>query len=296
MSKNSKKHSDKILQISPNVDMAKIKQSVQKLKVHKDKLISELDADSQEQYKILAENSDLLHQTKYYKSFIETIHGVFADVKEYHPNTVGAYLNGCSIKYSSDVNVSCMPSCAGSIQNYTESEKKDSWSFSMDSDSSFMNSGSSKHGCGHLVLLAEWCPKTKSFKFVDLNSNEHTKNTYIHTSFDSVSSFPGFSKSEKEALEKYGDGVQKVNLMSYDKANNQKELLGGWVTISELPTREANGKSGSGAAAAAGGAGGNGAASANGSSSTSSSAVFWFFVIIVIIILICLLIYMNNKN
>lgn len=280
---SSRNNSERILQISPHIDLNKIKKTVTSLKVHKDVVMTDLKGESAEQWKSIAETADLLYGTKYYKDFVKTIQDAFSDVNSYIPNTVGAYLNGCNVKPNKDFDIGCSAICAGSIPSYQKAEKRDSWTFS-DSKSALPSMNSAAK-CDQLVLLAVWDSKDKRFTFTDLNTGDNAKYTYIYTSISSASAFPGFSADEKKALEDHG--VSKVNLMYYDSTGfNYTELLGGFVKLCDVTVRDSS----------ANGPNAPNVVNPNqNQSEQSSNSVFWFIVIVLVILIILALIYSYSK-
>lgn len=304
MSKH-KQSSDRVLQVSPNIDFNKIKANVQKLKSHLNTQISDLKDEALECYQNIADNVSLLYGTKHYKSFMETIHTEFKNVNHVKPNSVGAWLIGCSLPNNLEIPCACTPICAGSIPVYNEkdhmsshrsrsssssdifSDKSWNWDSHRKSDSSSMSSSVShtKNMCNHLVMLAVWVPKQNGFEFVDLNDSTHRSKAYIYTSHN-VDQFPGFSKTEKNSLEKYG--ISEVMIYSYsDTSCEYKPITKGWTPVCDIKTRDQHsGKPGNPS---------NPSNPPSDGSSSSSSAWCWLIIILVIILILALIIY-NRKG
>lgn len=283
------KSSDRILQVSPNIDLTKIKSNVKVLRAHKDVHISDVKGEVLESYKYIADNLSLLYGTKHYRSFIDSIHSTISETDTFKPGTVGAWLYGCSLEHNLDIEPGCTPVCAGSIPNYVESENDRSWGFSNNS----MNSGSSSKGkqvCDRLVMEAVWNPKENGFNFTDLNDSTHRKNTYIYTAYD-AKSFPGLSQAEKTGLEQYG--VHKVMVYTYDNTcKKYTEITKDFTKVSDIPDRTQSHpkppatSSSSSSSSAAGG---------SDPSSTTSYAWLWILIIIVIVLILIAIIYRNNR-
>ena len=300
-SKNNK--FDKILNVTPKVDFKKFKETLGRLKKHKNVALRSLDTvDStvKEDYMFVADNISLLHNTKHAKTIHDHITDIFGDVDEYVPNTIGSYLNGCNQKTNLDMPIGCTPICAGSVLPLSES-------LSNSSISSTKSNGNS-HVCSHTVMHADW--DGKRFVFTDMNDVAPRDSILMFTSFAKVSEFPGFSPSEKTHLKNYG--IRRINLIYYSRdGTNYKELFGGSVKIDEFPEREASSSSivpssNSASSHATGSSSSHhssqGSHTSNGnnpdnpSDSSSSSGAWWIWLIVIIIILIILWILWRRNN
>jgi hypothetical protein len=280
-----KKNSDRILSVSPKIDLDDIKVKAKSLKSKCNSLISDLKGTDYEHHKYLSENAYLLYNTKFYKEFIEVIHSVFADVHSYLPNTVGSFYNGCSVGSNLDVGHGCSVICAGSIPIYTSNE----WDISMSSKDSFDAVSNVSTDCKYLVMHLEWNEKNKSFDISDLNDSTHKEKTIMYTSFDEKS-FPGFSEAEKEAFEKYG--IHKVKLIQYNPKNNSlyTNITDDFVKLKSCKVRKCGDNNGGD------NGGGNKPDVPDPNPAPSSSSYNWIWAVLIILVIILIIYFLLNKS
>ena len=302
MSGKNRKQSDKILQVSPHIELKRIKEILIRLKPHKDVLIEKLSGSVKEDYQTIADNVSILYDTPMYNEFVKTIRNVFSDVHYYSPNTLGAYLNGCSVVSELNDKIGCSPICAGSIPNPSEenqSSVKSSWSWSSNSS---MNSISDQF-CDKTIMIANYISEKgkNRFTFVDMNENPHREKIYMYTEFKSLDSFPGFSTGEKKKLKEYG--IERIHLIYYDSKNNKyNPLTEKYTKIDEFKSRETTENASKTSGTAASGAVGYKQKPAavvnsnNNNSDTTSGSEFWIFLLFLIFLIVVLMIFIRNKN
>jgi hypothetical protein len=282
------KSSDRVMPISPKIDLDEIRSDVIHLKAHRDVKISDLKGDTLHKYKSIAEKLDLLHGTKHYSKFVDVIIDVFSDVHQYHTNTVGAYLNGCNVETNLDIPNVCMSICAGSIPSFQEG-KNDSFN----SWNSSLESVSSRNGCEWLVMQMNWDERSQSFTFVDLNGSKNTKKCYMYTTFNK-SDWPGFNNIECEGLQGYG--IEKVMIYHEDSTGKSyTPITEKWTSLKNIPHRAPNAHHGKKHCGSNCGPdngngnnpdNGNGNNPDNGNGSSNSNTAWIVFAIILIILLI----------
>jgi hypothetical protein len=176
--------------------------------------------------KQIIKNVNILYPTQFFPMVHKQIQEIFADVQDVKPGTVGAYMVGCLLPMTSPHAPGCSLLCASSIPPPEETP-----------DFKF---------CEHAVMWAQWDPTKNEYVFTEMNNVPDKTNTIVYVPSTSMSSFQGFSESEKNDLGNYPPGenrskIRNISLM-HQAADGQtaEELTSGFVSLNDIPTRSGN--------------------------------------------------------
>lgn len=133
------------------------------------------------------------------------------------PGTLGSYFKGCLIPVSFPDNPSCSEICASSFQ---PPHTMDGW-----------------YVCGKLVIRAKWTSEgTFSTEVICKGDPERKNPGYLLIDHTTLSEFPGFSPEEKRDLRNHG--LTSCKLLSVSVTGKEyRELIGGFQSIDNLPSR-----------------------------------------------------------
>ncbi len=138
---------------------------------------------------------ELFYGHEHYQILLELIEKHFKKHKKVIPGTIGAYMYGCSVNTNLD-NDACSPLCAGSIK--------------LDPDAPF---------CDLPVVIASY--SKSSFEFYLKNDNNHQRTAFVHVTFSSIRTFPGFTDKEKDWFRRYNI----KNIYLYGSVNNSGKYV-----------------------------------------------------------------------
>lgn len=147
-------------------------------------------------------------ETESWPEIYRQIKEVFANVKPI-PGTVGGYFAGC-FHNSFPSAPGCSLTCVGSVP------------------------APGTQDCKHVVIQATY---VNGYIFNTLNGNniQDYSNAYIYLDVTSLTAFRGFSEAEIQTLQAMG--IQHVALISAPVNGEYINLTGGFVIVTDLPTR-----------------------------------------------------------
>lgn len=203
------------------VDVGEFDKLCKKFSFKPDLKIKSLSGQDKEDFNLMVSYVHLLYGTSYYKELYEKVKKHFKNINRVKPGTVGSYFAGClvhsDVTDSDGLNPACSATCAGSMPLPKDEE---GWSF-----------------CDKAVILAEKEKNGYVFNVVKpADTEEDLDPAYVFIESDSIDTFSGFAKSEKDNLRAMG--CKKVHLVGYDShGTNSYDFYGKAKKISEIKHR-----------------------------------------------------------
>ncbi len=211
-----KGHKNKI-----KVDVGKFDKLCKLFSLKYDLKIKSLSGQDKDNFNLMVSYVHLLYGTSYYTELYDKVKKHFKNVTKVKPGTVGAYFAGCLVESSSEstegFNPACSVTCAGSMPLPKDEE---GWSF-----------------CDKAVILAEKGKNGYVFNVVKPADNENDLNpAYVFIESESIDSFSGFDKPEKDNLKAIG--CENIHLVGYDSyGTNSYDFYGEPKKVSEIKHR-----------------------------------------------------------
>jgi len=201
------------------VDIGHFDKLCRKFQDKSDLRIKNLTGRDKEDFKLMVSYVRLLYGTNYYEHLYNKVEKYFGKIENVKPGTVGGYFGGCLVTSSFGDQPGCSAICAGSVPRPKDDE---GWSF-----------------CDKAVIFAEK-NGNRGYTFnvlKEAESAEEMDPCYVFVEYTNLNDFEGFSKKEKDELEKLG--VHEMYLIGCDEnGSNYVNLYGDICKLSDVKHRK----------------------------------------------------------
>lgn len=208
------------------VDINDLRRKLQHLRDNSQVKIRSLSGPLKDDFDSLAQYVAWTYDSDTYHLLHAEIQSYFHPSERYLPGTIGAYCGGCLVKEKGSLLMrGCTVICAGSIPLPLSDPN---WEF-----------------CDNLVIWASYTGN--HFDFTTLNETEDAENSFaiIFIDYDSIDTFPSFSKTEIKTLSDHG--IKNIRLVYYNSNANYDigevmyvDVSGGFIPLQQLRPRVDN--------------------------------------------------------
>jgi len=183
--------------------------------------IKNLVGKDKDDFNLMVSYVHFLYGTSYYNTFYKKVEKHFSNLKEITVGTVGGYFAGClntaSNEFDAINQTGCSAICAGAIPRPKDEE---GWSF-----------------CDKAVIFAEKNKNGYSFNFLkEAETEEELDNVYLFLEHTDINDFKGFTKAEKNELDKMG--VETVHVVGCDEKGTKYVDLYSSVDLKGIKERK----------------------------------------------------------
>lgn len=199
------------------IELNGIVQRLQRLRANANRNIKSLSGQLKDDFQALAYYVQLLYDSPEYEVLYGKIRGIFGDLEELRPGTIGAYFGGCLSR--NPTMGSCALTCVDAVPP---------------PDTGF-------RFCDTLVLWAVWDGRSYQISPINASSipNDRRRQAYVFLELTDYAQFPGFNEAEKTIIARFG--VEEIQFVRYTQDGRQyQRLTDSFIAIDAIPVRNGN--------------------------------------------------------
>lgn len=206
------------------IDVKQLNQTLSRLRKNSNKLYHEVENSSgqlRDDFKQILMYIQLLYNTDNYEVLFNMVYKHFNDLKNVKPGTIGAYFGGCFNYHNvdntnlSNLQIGCIPVCAGSMPPSKSYINQNNWSF-----------------CDDTVIWLKY--NTDAYTMTILHTIPNSNRALIFLNISNFSEFNGFTDSEKNQLS--GVNIKQIKLIG---VNDYKYVMltSDWIPLENVKSR-----------------------------------------------------------